>query len=165
MDLGDAPKLRNLVVAIACTSVFAICTVSVFYFYGLHGPATLYPYTAQSQQTIVILRIALIATILSFLPFWFSIRRKHRPSTSALWSGFGVLIVLVLYGLSGCRGILGRSIEVAGWHVSTSFFFPSLFFSEFNFLTFICEVAPVTAGFTGVIVYSSLKSAVSLKRQ
>lgn len=155
--MGQAAKTRNLTAAIASASMFVVCTASIFYFYGLHGRATLYPYQTQAQQTLVIMRIALFVTLLSFWPLWFSLRRERRPRTAALWSGFGALFVLALYGLAGCGGLLGGSIGVAGWHTSTRFFFPSLFFSEFNFLTFIFEVAPATAAFAGLTVYSSLK--------
>jgi len=129
---------------------FAICAGSIYHFYDLHGQGTLYPYKTQAQQTIAILRTALIATLASFWPIWFATRQIRNPGKAVLWSGAGTLIALVLYGIAGCGGVLGGDMEVL---------FPSLFFSEFNFLTFIFGVAPATAISTGLIVYSSSRFA------
>lgn len=159
MATAQEARTQYLIVAIAMVGVFTVATASIYYFYGLNGRATLYPYKTLSQQAVVILRVALVAGIISLWPVWLSVRRKRKAGTEALTSALGVLIVLALYGLAGCGGVLGGSIRIAGWQISTRFFFPSHFFYEFNFLTFICEVAPVTATFAGVIVYSMLKWA------
>lgn len=108
MDIGSAPRLRTLIGAIASASVFAVSTVSIFYFYGLHGRATLYPYGTQTQQTIVILRVALIVALASSGPIWLSMQRERTIGSTARWSGLGVLIVLVVYGLAGCEASLER---------------------------------------------------------
>ena len=150
---GDGSKLRCVAALIACIGAFAACVGAMFHFYGLHGEATLYPYKTQNEQTIVILRTALIATIASSWAIWIGVQRRGRPEIAALWVGVGTEISLTLYGVAGCGGVLGEGIALGRRHLSTNFFFPSLFFSEFNFLTFIFQVAPVTAAAAGLIVY------------
>ena len=54
-------------------------------------------------------------------------------------------MTLVLYGIAGCGGVLGGDWKNAYWNGASNFIFPSTFFSEFNFLTFIFEIAPTTA--------------------
>jgi hypothetical protein len=115
------------------------------YFYDLHGAATLYPYKSQFEQDIVIIRTALIATVASSWAIWFGVRRGHSRGIVMLRTGLATLLTLALYGVAGCGGVLGGGWTIGGWHSSTDFIFPSTFFSEFNFLTFIFEIAPTVA--------------------
>jgi hypothetical protein len=71
--------------------------------------------------------------------------------------GAGVLVAQALYGIAGCGGVLGEGLTIGSWSISTDFLFPSLYFAEFNFLTFIFEVAPITAIAAGLLTYISLR--------
>ncbi len=61
----------------------------------------------------------------------------------ASWrTGLGIQISLTLFA-------------IAGWQITTSLdlIFPSTFFAEYNWLTFILEVAPATAVAAAVLLY------------
>lgn len=142
--------IRNQVVR--CAAIFAVlsgtfisCGFAIRYFYGLHGAATLWPYKSLLEQYIVIFRTALICTIASSWSIWFGARRAGNPRSFALWAAPGIFITLILYGVAGCGAVLGGDSKIAEWNLLTHVIFPSNFFSEYNFLTFIFEVAPTTA--------------------
>ena len=139
MTLKGGQLQRAIFVAVILAGTCVCCSGAIFYFYGLHGAATLYPYKSQFEQDIVVFRTALIATVASSWAIWFGKWRGHGPGIVMLRNGLATLLTLVLYGVAGCGGVLG------GVHGSTFFIFPSTFFSEFNFLTFIFEVAPTVA--------------------
>jgi hypothetical protein len=155
MDRDLSWYMRWLVTAIVTAGSFAICLVAIHEFYGLHGEATLYPYTSPSEQWRVIARVALLATTGIFWSIFLGTQGRYAPRTAAMWTGVGALATLTLYGVLGCGGVLGNDLTVGSWHGSTEFFFPSLVFSEFNFLTFIFEVAPTTAGTASLLVLVS----------
>jgi hypothetical protein len=64
---------------------------------------------------------------------------------------------LALYGFAGCGGVLGDGLTVGHLQISLESLFPALIFSEFNFLTFMFVVAPLTAVVAPVIVVVSLE--------
>jgi hypothetical protein len=135
-----------------CVSILAVllatcvgCALAIHYFYGLHGAATLWPYKSLFEQDVAIARTAAIGTVASSWAIWFGARRGRNTRSFALWAGLGILVTLVLYGWAGCGGVLGGDSRIVAWNEVTEFVFPSTFFAEFNFLTFIFEIAPVTA--------------------
>lgn len=133
-------RQRALCVVLILSGACLCCAVAIFYFYGLHNDAAnMYPFKRPLDQDIVVIRTALIATIASSWAIWFGTRRGQSRGIVMLRSGLATLLTLVLYGVAGCGGVLGSV------HGSTDFIFPSTFFSEFNFLTFIFEVAPTVA--------------------
>lgn len=129
------------------------CALAIHHFYGLHGVDTLWPYKNLLQQYLAILRTALIAVSASSWAIWFGARRGRSPRTFALCAALGTLITLVLYGVAGCAGVLGGNYHNAFWNWASDFIFPSTFFAEFNFLTFIFEIAPTTAVAELILLY------------
>ncbi len=150
-------KRRYLDIGIAWAGTFAACVTATCGFYDLHGMVALSADENYLKAILDVVRFAFIATFFSLWALWWSVRRRRRSGVAALWAGVGVLITLALYGVGGCGGVLGDELAIGNWRWSMEFFFPSFFFSEFNFLTFIFEVAPVTAMTTGVLVYFLLK--------
>lgn len=122
-----------------------VCALAIRYFYSFHGADTLWPYTSLLEQDIAIFRTALIGALASSWAIWFGSTPGRSPRTFALLAALGTLVTLVLYGIAGCGGVLGGNSENAFWNKASDFIFPSTFFAEFNFLTFIFEVAPTTA--------------------
>ena len=159
MNAAESKKPEKLTIVVVCASVFFFCIAATlcFYGYGLNETVDIYPYQSKTQLFAVIFRIASIAALISLLPLRVAVRKSQSPRTAAQWSGVGTLVPLVLYGFAGCGGVLGNEVRIGNWHASTNFLFPSLYFSEFNFLTFIFEVAPVTALLVGVVVYLLLR--------
>ena len=121
------------------------CALSIHYFYGLRGAATLWPYKSLVEQDAVILRTAALGTLASSWAIWFGASIARNPRMSVLWTALGTLITLVVYGILGCGGVLGGDSKIAGWNAVVDFTFPSTFFAEYNFLIFIFEIAPITA--------------------
>jgi len=137
LGLGRTPQLICVLLILSGTCV--CCAGAIFYFYDLHDAGMLYPFKSPFDQGLGLVRTALIATIASSWAIWFGVKRGQGPVRAMLRTGLATLLTLVLYGFAGCGGVLGSV------HGSTDFIFPSTFFSEFNFLTFIFEVAPTVA--------------------
>jgi hypothetical protein len=152
--IGRAARIFGIALPLigSCIS----CAMAIVHFYGLHG-ATLWPYKRQYEQNVVIFRTALIATLLSSWTVWFGARKKHRFATVMLRAGLASQVTLTLYGIAGCGGVLGGDYHAAFWRRSSDFIFPSTFFAEYNFLTFIFQVAPVMAIVEGFILFLSLR--------
>jgi hypothetical protein len=137
---------------VRCASIVAVllgtclgCALAIHYFYGLNGADPLWPFKSFFEQDVAILRTAVIGTIASSWAIWFGARRGRNPRSFALWAGLGVLFTSILYGWAGCGGVLGGDSKIVVWNEVTEFIFPSTFFAEYNFLTFIFEIAPTTA--------------------
>jgi hypothetical protein len=143
--------------ALALTGTCLCCAVAIVHFYGLHGAATLWPYKSQFEQNLVIIRTALIATLVSSWAVWFGARRKHNFVPVMLRTGLATLVTLALYGFAGCGGVLGGDYHNAIGGLLSDLIFPSTFFAEFNFLTFIFQVAPVVAIAEGILLYFALR--------
>lgn len=138
------------------TVLFGTCIASalaIHYFYGLHGADTLWTYKNLPEQDIAIFRTGLTGALASSWAIWFGARRSRNPRTFALWAALGTLITLVLYGIAGCGGVLGGNYKNGYLNEVSEFIFPSTFFSEFNFLTFIFEIAPTTAAAEFILLY------------
>ena len=65
-----------------------------------------------------------------------------------LRTGLPTLVSLALFSIAGCQGNLGQF---------SNFFFPSTFFAEYNFLTFIFEIAPTTSIAASLLLYTFLR--------
>jgi hypothetical protein len=151
-------RLHNQIARCACIvavllGTCIVCALAIHYFYDLHGAATLWPYQSLFEQDVAILRTAVIGTIASSWAIWFGARRGRNPRSFALWAALGVLVTLILYGWAGCGGVLGGDSKIAGWNKVVEFLFPSTFFAEYNFLTFIFEIAPATALAAVLLLY------------
>jgi hypothetical protein len=150
MMIRRAPQQhsRSVRKAIAWLGTCLCCALAIVYFYGLLGTATVDPFKDHLDQVITASRTALIATLASSWAIWFGARPRHSLWMAALRTGFATQISLTLYALLGWR--------------SPSFLnviFPATFFAEYNWLTFILQVAPVTAIASGILSYLTLRSA------
>lgn len=138
-----------------------VSAIAIHYFYGLHGTATLWPYENLQEQEVAILRTALIGALASSWAIWFGARWARSRRTFALCGALGALITLILYGIAGCGGVLGGDYTNAYLNRASGFIFPSTFFSEFNFLTFIFEIAPTTAAAEFFLCYFFARKVIS----
>jgi hypothetical protein len=145
--------------AITWIAVCVGCSLAIVYFYGVFGAGRMYPFKSHFEQVAAVLRTSLTATILSSWAIWFGARRGNRSAIVALWTGLATQISLTLYGIAGCGGVLGGDFTIGGWRGSTDLVFPSTFFSEYNWLTFIFEVAPVTSLTASLSLYALLRIA------
>jgi len=143
VDRGAGRIKQAMSVALILGGTCVVSAGAIFYFYGLHGTATLYPYKTQVDQDIAIWRTALIATIASSWAIWFGVKRNYSVGIVMLRAGLATLATLILYGIAGGEG-LWLSWNISDWSGS-NFIFPSTFFSEFNSLTFIFQVAPTVS--------------------
>ena len=155
IELGRIPRVIGVVLILIATCL--CCAAAMVHFYGLHGTATLYPYKNQLEQDVVILRTALIAILASSWAIWFGARRRHSFGMVLLRTGLATQSTLTLYGVAGCGGVFGGDFNIAGWRGSTDFIFPATFFSEYNWLTFILQVAPIVAIAEGLMLYLALR--------
>lgn len=133
------------------------CAISIPHIYSLHGAATIYPYGSVGEQRMAIWRASAIATFFSTCLVGFVLQRKFNGAKTGLLAWPVTFLGLALYGFAGCGGVLGEGLTVGHLHISTDPLFPSRIFAEFNFLTFVFEVAPITAFVAGVLAYLSLK--------
>jgi len=144
-------RSRFIPVMVAWFGTFGICASAIFYFFNLHWADPYYPFTSIPDQVFAILRTALIATLLSSWAIWLGAKGKHKLGMILIRTGLATQFSLTLYGIAGCGGVLG------GYSRYSGIIFPSTFFSEFNFLTVIFEVAPVTSIATSLLLYGSLR--------
>jgi hypothetical protein len=133
------------------------CAMSIPNIYGLHGAATIYPYGSVGEQRIAFWRASAIATFFSTCLVGFVLQRRFKETKTVLLAWVGTFLGLSLYGIAGGQGFLVGSITAGHLHTLTRLLFPSRIFSEFNFFTFIFEVAPLTAIVAALITYLSLK--------
>ena len=157
MAIKPSRTSRIVAIALALTGTCACCAVAIVHFYGLHGTATLWPYKSQFEQDLVTIRTALIATLVSSWAVWFGARQKHSFAPVMLRTGLASLVTLALYGFAGCGGVLGGDYRNATMHLLSDFIFPSTFFAEYNFLTFVFQIAPVVAIAEGTLLYFALR--------
>jgi len=151
-----APSSKNVNVAIVSTIVFVIgtflfCAVAVAYCYGLQNGRTLDPFKSYSEELAAVLRTALTASVLSSWGVWVVLRGKRSFWSILPRMGSATQISLTLYAILGWQPVSDRL-------GSLNIFFPSTFFAEYNWLTFIFEVAPVTSIASSVLLYAFLRS-------
>jgi hypothetical protein len=125
-----------------CTS----CALAIVCFYDLLRGHNLYPLGGGPAQSIAAMKTAVIATLVSSWAIWIGTGQECRLPMAFWRTGLAVQGSLTLLG-------------VAGWQspASLDFIFPSTFFAEFNWVTFIFEVAPVTAIAASLLVYLSFR--------
>jgi len=115
--------------------------LAIIYFYGLLRGADIYPLGGNREQGIAAARTAFSATVVSSWAIWIATKQGLRLTT-ALWRlGLGIQISLTL-------------LAIAGWQSASrlGLIFPSTFFAEYNWLTFILEVAPATSVAAALLV-------------
>jgi|SRR5581483_2962252 len=115
------------------------CGLAIVYFYSLFHSIR-YPFEGPSQQILVAFRTALIATFSSTVVVWFAAGRKERTRTVTLRTALATQATLTLFAVIGFRLAI-RDKTISGGDCA----FPSTFFAEYNWLTFILDVAPLTS--------------------
>jgi hypothetical protein len=155
VNIENAPNSKNLNGAIASTSVIAIgtflfCAIAVVYFYGLQNGRTLDPFRSYSEELTAVLRTALTASVLSSWGVWVALRGKRSFGSILLRMGLATQLSLTLYAILGWQPISDRLGPL-------NIFFPSTFFAEYNWLTFIFEVAPLTSIASSLLLYAFLR--------
>jgi hypothetical protein len=143
--------------AIAWIAACIGCSLAVIHFYGVFRAGRMYPFRSHLEQGAAVLRTSLVATLLSSWAIWFGARRRNGLAIVALRTGLAAQLTLALYGIAGCGGVLGGDFTIGGWRGSTDLIFPATFFSEYNWLTFIFEVAPVTSVTMSLSLYALLR--------
>ena len=133
------------------------CGLAILYFYSLLNGIE-YPFESRFQQAVVALRIALIATIISSGAASLIIRRNVRVRTAMWLTAFANQAMLTVFAVIGLQLATSQTeTAVLNWA------FPSTFFAEYNWLTFILEVAPATSVSAFALVYLSWKLSASRK--
>lgn len=125
---------------------FVCCALAIVRFYGLLHGHDVYPLGGNREQAIAAVRTGLIATFASSWAIWIGTSQRSRLTT-ALWrTGLATQISLTLFA-------------IAGWQSppSLDLIFPSTFFAEYNWLTFIFQVAPATAIAASFLLYLSYR--------
>jgi len=123
----------------------------MIYFYGLFGAGIIYPFRNHFEQGIAVFRTALTATILSSWAIWFGARGKGELGSILLKTGLATQASLTLYA------IVGLQVAIADWRSPLDLIFPATFFAEYNWLTFILEVALVTSVAASLLLYLFLR--------
>ena len=144
-------RSRYIPVMVAWFGTFVICALAIMYFFDLHWAEPLDSFRSIHEQVFAILRTDLIATLLSSWAIWLGAKGTHKLGMILIRTGLATQLSLTLYGMAGCGGVFGGDSRLA--HL----IFPSTFFSEFNFLTVIFEVAPVTSIAASLLLYGSLR--------
>jgi len=142
---------RGVRIAFVWTGTYVCCALAIIYFYDMFGAAPDYLLGTYSRQIVVVLRTALVATLLSSWAIWFGTNQKHSVVVSMLQTGFATLITLALYGTVGFGGFLGGRL----WRLSGDLIYAKALFTETNFLTFIFEIAPATSLAASLLLYLS----------
>jgi hypothetical protein len=139
-------RRRYLAASAVLLGTCASCASAIVYFYNLLHGHDLYPLGGNREQGVAALRTAVIASLVSLWAIWIGTRQEYRLAVVFLRTGLAVQVCLTLFAL-------------AGWQ-SPSWLgpiFPSTFFAEFNWLTFIFEVAPATAIAASLLLYLSFR--------
>jgi len=123
------------------------CGLAIVYFYNLWGSIH-YPFASRSQQIIIAFRTALIATIISSGISWLVTGSNPRLGIRMLRAALTTQATLTVFAVSGLRfAIATRQLPIVDWG------FPATFFAEYNWLTFILEVAPATSVGVSFLLY------------
>lgn len=147
MTIEQDESLPFAPIAIAELGTCLCCALAIVFYFGLLGAGTVDPFRSHFEQGIAALRTAFIATSVSLWAIFFGSKGKHRFAVVMLRTGLAMQFSLTLYALLGWRS-----------PSSLNLIFPSTFFAEYNWLTFIFEVAPTTATAAGLL------SALCLRR-
>jgi len=139
--MASGSRWRFITVSTAWLGTCVSCVLAIVYFYGLLRGADIYPLGGDREQGIAAARTAVFATVVSFWAIWIATKPGVRLTT-ALWRvELGIQISLTLFA-------------IAGWQSASrlDLIFPSTFFAEYNWLTFILEVAPATSVAAALLV-------------
>lgn len=139
--MASGIRRRLVTVLTASLGTCVSCALAIIYFYGLLRGADIYPLGGNREQGIAAARTAFSATVVSSWAIWIATKQGLRLTT-ALWRlGLGIQISLTL-------------LAIAGWQSASrlGLIFPSTFFAEYNWLTFILEVAPATSVAAALLV-------------
>jgi len=126
-----------------------VCALAIAYFYDLLGSSTIYPFKNASEQGVAILKTAVSATLVSSWAIWLGTKGDSSFGKILLKAGIPMQLTFALYA------VIGLNVDMADRRMSIEWIFPSTFFAEYNWLTFILEVAPVTALAASLLLYSS----------
>ena len=145
---------RFIATAAAWFGACASCAMAMAWFYDLFDGGTIYPFKSHWGLRFAVLRTASIATLASSWALWFGTRRRRSLPMTLLRIGFATQISLTLFAILGSGIVLGST----RWSV-VDVVFPSTFFSEYNWLTFIFEVAPTTSLAASLLLFLSVRCA------
>ena len=144
-------RSRYIVVAATWIGTCLVCAMAMIYFYSLFGAGIIYPFRNHFEQAIAVFRTALTATIVSSWAICFGTRGKGGLGLILLKTGPATQASLTLYA------IVGLQVAIADWRSPLDLIFPATFFADYNWLTFILEVAPVTSLTTSLLLYLYLR--------
>jgi hypothetical protein len=147
---GRIVERRYLLIATVWVGTCICCAVAMIYFYSLLESGILYPFHSKFEECVVSSRTALFATLVSSWAIWLGAKPKRSIVMALLLTGFATQLSLTLYAVVGWE-------PISSWLGHVDFIFPSTFFAEYNWLTFIFEVAPVTSIAACLLLFSSLK--------
>jgi len=145
----ERKQYKEAIVALAVwLASCAFCASTMMYFYGLsHSETVLYPFNSRSEQTTAVWQTAGEAMLCSSWTIWLSLNRKRNPISTAIGAAIGTGLSLSVFAVVGLQSCL------SGWHPFFHVIFRSTFFAEYNWLTFILEVAPATSCFVGLLLF------------
>ena len=124
------------------------CALAIVYFYGLAHPVTvLYPFTNRRDQGTAIVGTAVVATLCSSWAVWWGLHRRRSRKSTAFQAAIWTEVSLSAFSL------VGRQIALTGWRSPLDLIFSTTLFSEYNWLTFVLEVAPVTSCVVGLLLF------------
>lgn len=146
MTVGRDRSLRCFRIA-GLIGTSLCCALAMVCFYGLWGTGTIYPFKTYSEQVVAVFLTALAATLSSSGAIWLSTRRKRSLTMMMLRTAAATQASLTVYA------IVGMQVATANWPFDL--IFRSTFFAEYNWLTFILEVAPVTSIAAGTLLLLS----------
>jgi hypothetical protein len=143
-------KPRYILVGAVSLGTWVFCALAMFYFYGLFESGVLDRFHGKLEECIVVSRTALFATLVALWAIWMGAKPKNGRGMALLQTGLATQLSLTLYALVGWE-------PISDWLGHVGFIYPSTFFAEYNFLTFILEVAPVTSIATSLLLFCGLK--------
>lgn len=147
------PYKRNrhftaMIVAGIWTVSCVCCASAIIYFYGLdHAATVIYPFRSHTEQGAAVVETAVVAMLCSSWAIWFGLNQKRSPRRMALRGAVGTEVSLAVFS------VVGLQVALANWRSPLDLIFRSTFFAEYNWLTFVLEVAPVTSCVVGLLLF------------
>ena len=135
------------ILALVLGGTFLSCALAIGYFYNLWHEAP-YPYGTRLELIFAALRTALIATLGSSWSLWLALGSKRSYAKTLVLNGIAIQVSLTLYAIGGPLTEGDSSLA--------QFLLPATFFAEYNWLTFIFEVGPVTAIAASLLLWLAL---------
>ena len=147
MTIGYPRSLRCLHLAVVWMGTCICCALAMIYFYCLWDTGAIYPFKSHADQGIAVVLVASAATLSSSWAIWFGEGRKRSLTMIMLRTAAATQASLTVYA------IVGMQVSTGNW--TLDLIFRSTFFAEYNWLTFILEVAPVTSIAAGALLLLS----------